>query len=190
MIDQAIFLRQMAVLADRIGRPLAGPTQADYHRILSAELTTEQFVAATTLALRTLDGKYRNWPSPQQLLELIAPVSAPTLTAEEAFEKVLEIANGYQVGQFTVKAKIQELGAATVRAYHAAGGWRDFANVLEADLPWLRKRFVQAYEESCKHADADRQATLALSGAHEQVQLLTSQLAAKLAMPATKVLTP
>ena len=186
MIDAEIFKQQLALLADRIGRPLAGPTQVEYYRQLSPRLTTQQFLAASTLVFNTWRAEYRNWPSPQQFVELIAPVARPTLSAVEAFERVLDATNDPRLTVAEQRVRVQELGAVTVRAFHAAGGMREFRNVLETEIAWLRKRFVGAYEMVCESADAEQAAAVALGDADARVAAITSSLATKMAMPAQK----
>jgi hypothetical protein len=188
MIDREMFKQHMALIADRIGRPLAGPTQVEYYRQLSPQLTTQQFVAAATLVFNTWSAEYRVWPSPQQIVELITPVAKPALTAAEAFERVLAATNDPRYPINEQRIKVQELGATAVRAFHAAGGMRDFRNVLESDVPWLRKRFVEAYELACENADAERTAALALNDAESRVAALVSSVASAKAMPVTKKL--
>jgi hypothetical protein len=177
MIDREIFKQQMALLADRIGRTLAGPTQLEYYRHLSASLTTDQFVAAMSLAFRTVSGEFRNWPSPAELVELITPVERPSLSAAEAFERVLAVTNDPRVSIGEQLAAIQKLGASSVRAFRAVGGRREFSGVLEADVKWLRKSFVEAFTASCEGAEAERAATLALASASDQVNALVGATA-------------
>lgn len=189
MIDREIFLHQIALLADRIGRELSGPTQVEYHRQLSQVLTTEQFVAATALAFNTWPADYKTWPSPRQIIELIAPVAEPSLSANEAFERVLAITNQYAPtsSRAAQLAEVQALGANTIRAFRAVGGFRDFVNVLEADVVWLRRRFVEVYAHVCETADAEQQATLALGDAESRVQQLVSGIAKARAIEGEKV---
>ncbi len=190
MIDREVFKQEIALLADRIGRTLAGPTQVEYYRILSAELSTEQFVAAMTLAFRNVTGEFRNWPSPAELVALITPVAASILTAAEAFERVLEIAADPRLDRPSKSARIQALGASAVRAFRAAGGFRELENVLEAEVRWVRRNFVEAYASSCENAEAERAATLALASTEDRIrQLVTAtaeKLSEKLSTPAPK----
>lgn len=184
MIDPEVFKQQMALIADRIGRPLAGPTQVEYYRQLSPMLSTPQFVAAATLVFNTWSADYRNWPAPAQIVELIAPTPKPALSAAEMFEKVLAATNDGVSKPNELRIKVQMLGAAAVRAFNAAGGMRDFHNVLEVDVPWLRKRFVEAFELACENADAEHAATLALSDADHRVAALIGSIAKEKTMPA------
>lgn len=189
-IDKEIFLQRMALLAGRIGRELEAPVQAEYYRQLTAALTTQQFVAAMGLAFNTWDAAYRTWPSPAQIVEMITPVSSPSLSAAESFNRVLSIASRHPEDPGFGKRleDIQALGATTVRAFRAAGGFRDFQNVLESDAPWLRKRFVELYVSACENSEQERTASLALASASEQVIALVNATADKLSAPPTRKL--
>jgi hypothetical protein len=189
-IDKEIFAQYMALLTERIGRTLSPPVYAEYYRALDAELTTEQFMGAATLAFRTWPAEYRNWPSPQQLVELIRPVAAPALSAADAFEQVLEIANRHLFHErfATRRADIQAIGVAALRAFNAAGGFRDLQNAPIDQVPWLRKRFVDAYTAACEHADAERDATLALEVADERMRQLVASTAG--ALPTVRATVP
>jgi hypothetical protein len=180
MINKEVFAQRMGLLAGRIGRELEGAVQAEYYRHLAAMLTTEQFVAATAIAFATWDSAYRNWPSPKQLVEMVTPIATPALSAAEAFERVLAITNDPRIPIGERMPKIQAMGATTVRAFRAAGGRRDFENVLEDQVVWVRKRFVDAYADACDNADAERAANLALASASEQVAALVNATAGKL----------
>lgn len=182
-IDKEIFAQQMSLLAGRIGRTLEPPVFASYYAGLSAELSTERFVAAMAIAFRSWSGEYRTWPSTKQIVELIAPVPKPSLGGLEAFEKVLALTNDPRIERPAQLEAIQNLGALTMRAFRAAGGFRDFQNVLEADVPWVRKRFVEAYQAAAESAIAESQATLALEEADEKTRGLIAQLARAKQMP-------
>jgi hypothetical protein len=182
VIDREMFKQQMALLADRLGRKLAGPTQVEYYRQLNAELTGEQFLGAMALMLRTWPGEFRTWPSPQQIVEVIRPVAAPNLSAFEAFERVLGVMADPRLPIAERRATVQAMGAATMRAFLAAGGNRAFVDVLEVDVVWLRKAFVAMYEESCAHADAEQQAFVALGEADTRLQLMARSIAEQKAM--------
>lgn len=183
MIEPQIFANQMGLLGDRIGRPLHAATLREYYRHLNASLTTQQFVAATTLLFHRKSAEFRNWPSPAEIIELIAPVATPALCAAEMFERVFAITNDPRVVPSEKRRRVQQLGPTAVRAFVAAGELREFANVLEADVTWLRRRFVEAYEYACAHADAEREATLALNDADARVQQLVAQVSDARARP-------
>jgi hypothetical protein len=186
VIDKEIFAQRMGLLAGRIGRELEGAVQAEYYRALSRMLTTEQFVAATALCFATWDSAYRNWPSPQQLVEMVTPVAEPSLSGAEMFERVFGIYNDPRLSIDQRKTQLQLLGATAVRAFHASGGRREFENVLEADVRWIRKTFVDAYESVTENAESERAANLALASASEAVRSLVDATAEKLAMPAAR----
>jgi hypothetical protein len=184
MIDSEIFAQQMAKLADRIGRALAGPTQREYHRVLSAALTTEQFLAAMTLAFAKWPAAYRTWPSPEEIVAYVAAPSAAALSAAETFERVLELTNDPRRSPVDVRQLVEQISPAAKRAFNAAGGMRDFRGVLEVDVPWLRKRFVEAYEHAAEHAQAEQSAALALRDAEPRVAALVAGLAQAKQIPA------
>jgi len=178
-IDKDMFSQYMGLLAERIGRALSPPVYAEYFRALESELTTKQFIGAATLAFRTWPAEYRNWPSPQQLVEMVRPVAAPSLSGPEAFEKVLAIANRHpQMPEYaTRRTDIQVLGAATLRAFVAVGGFRELTNVALDQVPWIRKRFVDAYDAACENAEAEKAADLALASADERMRQLVASTA-------------
>lgn len=152
-----------------------------------AEQTPEQFVAAMTLAFRNVTGEFRNWPSPAEIVGLITPVAKPTLSGAEAFERVLEIAADPRIDRQAKTARIQALGASSVRAFRAAGGFREFENVLEVDARWLRKAFVEAYAASCENAEAERAAVLAFASSDARFRELVGATAEKLSAPVKKI---
>jgi hypothetical protein len=110
-------------------------------------------------------------------------VPNPTLPAHEAFEKVLAITNDPRIERPAQLEQIQNLGALTMRAFRAAGGFRDFQNILEADIPWVRRRFVEAFTAATETAIAESQATLALEQSDEKTRGLIAQLAKAKQMP-------
>lgn len=194
MIDKEVFAQRMALLAGRIGRELEPPVLREYYLDLSARLTTEQFFAASALAFKQWDGAFRVWPSPDQLVELIIPVTSPSLSALEAFEECVR-AHRWPVWTprptpDTAREKIMLMGAAVFRAYKAAGGWREFAEPIERDLPFLRKRFVEAYEDATTNAEASQAAALALAAANEQVSALVSGVAQTIGHNMQRKITP
>jgi hypothetical protein len=186
MIDHEIFLQYMALLADRIGRPLAGPTQLMYHRELSAALSTEQFVAAATIAFNRWNAEFRTWPSPQQLIAMVMPSPETALSALEAFEQVLSATTDSRVPLPDAVATVETIGPAAARAFRAAGGIREFRGVLEQDLPWLRRRFVEAYEAAAEAIVNDRTAAHALTAANETVASLIADLSRPRQMPGAR----
>lgn len=187
MINQELFLQHMALIADRVGRQLAGPTQREYHRQLSAALTTEQFIAAASIAFNTWNAEFRNWPSPAQLIALVIPPTKPALSALEAFELVLSsMTNDPRVTLPEQRQRVEKIGDVAYRAFHAAGGIREFSGILEADVPWLRKRFVECYDAALLNADDTHRATLALADADSFVAGLISNIADQKAMPGTQ----
>jgi hypothetical protein len=144
VIDRLQFAKVMGVFADRLGRALAPATAEEYYLALSLALTTEEFVAGARVVFRT--HQYNTWPAPIQFIRAANPLPENNLLAAEAFEAALEIMSDSRVPMLTRKAQVDALGPATARAFRAAGGVRDFQLVLLDQIPWLRNRFVEAYE--------------------------------------------
>lgn len=144
MIDRPQFAKVMGVFADRIGRALAPATAEEYYLALSLALTTEEFVVGARIVFRT--HQFNTWPAPIQFINAAKPEPEDTLMAAEAFEQALEIMGDSRVPLMTRKAQVEALGPATARAFRAAGGIREFQTVLLDQVPWLRNRFVDAYE--------------------------------------------
>ena len=134
----------MGVFADRLGRALAPATAEEYYLALSLALTTEEFVAGARVVFRT--HQFNTWPAPMQFIHAAKPEPEDTLLAAEAFEHTLEIMGDSRVPLMTRKAQVEALGPATARAFRAAGGIREFQMVLLDQVPWLRNRFMDAYE--------------------------------------------
>lgn len=143
MIDRTEFARAMAAFADRIGRALAPATAEAYYETLSEALTTEEFLAGARVVFRA--HQFNTWPAPQQFIDAVKPPTEPKLAAAEAFERVLVAVGSIYDPPAARAARLGALGPVVDRAYRAAGGFREFASVLEKDLPFLRARFIEAY---------------------------------------------
>lgn len=158
MIERTAFAKIMGVFADRIGRALAPATAEAYYDALSDQLTTDQFLAGARIVFRS--HQFNTWPAPQQFIDAAQPRPAAALAAAEAFELSLEIMGDSRVPILERKARVLSLGPTAARAFIAAGGIREF-NLLPLDqVPWLRKRFVEAWQdaasEEARRADALR----------------------------------
>lgn len=180
MIDAEVFAQHMGLLSDRIGRALAGPTMRAYYEDLSRDLSTAEFVAAARLAFETW--KEWRWPSPAELRQMVKPLESPNLVASELFEQVAYLAsNTYDRER---EAKLSKFSGETQRAFRAIGGLEAFADLDRKDRPWLKKRFVEAYEQACVSTLANSMATVALKEADERVKELVSGVATARAIPA------
>lgn len=180
MIDRAQFAKVMGVFADRLGRALAPATAEEYYLALSLALTTEAFVAGARVVFRT--HQFNTWPAPSQFINAAKPEPEDTLLAAEAFEAALDIMGDSRVPLMTRKAQVEALGPATARAFRAAGGIREFQMVLLDQVPWLRNRFVEAYEAATGH-EAQVAHAVAAGVPHEALELrvgtLVNQLTAQ-----------
>lgn len=164
MIDRLQFAKVMGVFADKIGRALAPATAEEYYLALSLALTTDEFVAGARVVFRTHE--FNTWPAPIQFIRAAKPEPEDTLLAAEAFEQALEIMGDSRVPIMTRKAQVEALGPATARAFRAAGGVREFQMVLLDQVPWLRNRFVDAYEAATSD-EAKAEHALAAGVPHE-----------------------
>lgn len=154
-IDHGVFLHWIAVIADRIGRPLAGPTQRAYHDYLSARLTTQEFAAAAERLFA--EHAFNTWPGPGEFVRLARPEPPHALAAGDAFRRILTECGERQPGRpSTYAAAVVEerLGQAARIAFLAVGGSARFARCTDDEEPWLRKEFVQQYAGAAGHLAA------------------------------------
>lgn len=182
MIDRPAFARVMGVFADRIGRPLAPETAELYYAVLSADLETDEFLAGARVVFQV--HRFNTWPAPQQFIDAARPPAAIALAAGELFERVLAIAANAYTPLAERTAQIAALGADVERAYRAAGGRREFENVLEADVKWLRKAFCESYQAAVIDTEARRSAHVALAAVDATARDLIDQAAEQLGIPA------
>lgn len=160
-MDREAFARVMGFFSDKIGRPLLPPTYDLYFETLSESLTTEEFLAGARIVFKT--HQFNTWPAPQQFVDAVRPPTAHGLDAAELFEKCLRIVGHHgMVNAVKAKAEIDALGEPVARAFRAAGGFRDFVNVLETQVAFLRQRFVEAYEAATVAEDQKARAIAAL----------------------------
>lgn len=179
MIDRIAFAKVMGGFADRIGRALAPETAAMYFDVLSERLTTDEFLAGARIVFRA--HAFNTWPAPQQFIDAANPQAAPRLSGAEVFEQVLALTNDPRIPD--ARARVLALGPVVERAFRAAGGLREFANVLEADVKWLRKNFIEAYEHAASHDDRTQDATIALGAVDPAVQRLVADVSSAKTFP-------
>lgn len=183
MIDRLAFARVMGGFADKIGRALAPATAEMYYDVLSSALTTEQFLAGARIVFRI--HAYNTWPAAQQFIDAAKPEAAAKLTGSEAFEKVLALTNDPRITNHA--EQVAALGPVVERAYRAAGGYREFRDVLEADVKWIRKLFVENYELAESAALRQTDASLSLEAVDGSVMGLINRVAEQKSIPAPKV---
>ena len=106
------------------------------------ELTGEEWLRAVKSALRGC----RFFPSIADLLGYAKPAEPTEAQAVAVFEQVIECREYRPNGSIwlprTIRAKV---GPAALEAYMAAGGRSAFVWMPERDLPFTRKKFVEAY---------------------------------------------
>lgn len=180
MIDEQVFAHQMGILADRIGRPLAAPTLQQYHASLSRRLSDAEFVAATTLAF----DKCRWWLTVDEFVELVHAQTPIALRANEAYNAVVRAVGSCYDRNEIRWDRLNALDAVAVRAFRATGGFRTFDNLQLTDEPFVRRRFVEAYEAAAAHAETQEAAALALTEADPRVRELIAGTANARSLPA------
>ena len=144
MIDRKSFSIGMGVLAERCGRNLPAPVQSGYYRILSSELTTEEYQIAIQLAFRHA----RFWPSPQELIDYVRPPNDMALEAAKMFDHVQGMGWG---GVFALHSP------PVLAAYTAIGGPDALQNATTQWLPQIRREFVAAYKAKATETKAQRE---------------------------------
>jgi hypothetical protein len=181
VIDRHAFAKVMGGFADKIGRALAPETSEMYYDVLSESLTTDEFLAGARIVFRT--HAYNVWPPAQLFIDAIKPKEQAKLSAAEVFERVLEIAAPSGVPFADRDARIVALGPLAVRAFRAAGGRREFEDVLEADVKWIRKAFIDAYDMATTESVSERDARVALAAVDATIAPLIQSTAAALSLP-------
>lgn len=179
MIDKDAFAHQMGILGDRFGRPLAPPTLRQYFTDLSGVLSTEEFVAATSIAFR----RSRFWPSPLELIELVRPDKPVRLAAGEAFNAVVRAVGNYYEPRVDRLGKVEALGAGAVAGFRACGGFDCFDHLELKDEPFARNRFIEAYEYATAFARSNDESSQALAAAPDQVRALVREVAQARSLP-------
>lgn len=160
MIDRTEFAKVMGVFADKIGRALAPATADVYYDTLSESLTTEEFLAGARIVFKT--HQFNTWPAPQQFVDAAKPQQSNALAGAELFEQVLAIMTRGTATRQERAEKIAALGPVAERVFRAAGGFREFHEVLESQVPFIRNRFVEAYEAAATQAEHEARAVAAL----------------------------
>ena len=183
MIELAAFTSVMSTFADRfgMGKVLAPATATAYYEILTENLTTTEFLAAAKLLFQ--HHPYNAWPPPQAFIDAVKPKGSALLSAAEAFEALLVIDGNIYQPPAERYARIAALGPLAMRAYRAVGGRREFENVLEADVKYLRQRFVEAYQQAATTDAAEEAARVALDAVDERASHLITELAQAHTLP-------
>lgn len=161
MIDKEQFAIAMGLLSDRFNRSLHPGMAAFYHETLSAELTTEDFLIASRLAMRQSEF----WPSPQRLIDYVKPPRDLTLEGAQMFEAVRKLSEyAPQGGTFWRREKVADLGGPALAGFDAIGANEGLKTLEPRYLSVMRKDFIEAFvaasiaERSVKQIEAARAA--------------------------------
>lgn len=135
-IDRNVFLREMALLAERFSRPeLSEPIVARYFETLNKHVNTREFETAARIIF---DGD-QFWPAPLRFVEAVH--GNPKAMADEAWTEMLSFA---KQGQYP---PLETLPAAT-RAGLEVAPLREIMYASEFELNRLKRDFVAAYQRS------------------------------------------
>ena len=129
MLDRAVFLREMALLADRFGRDVSPETIGRYYDTLRERVSTDEF----EVAARFVFDNDSFWPSPARFAEV-----ARGNAREDAEREWVRLLGSCSRGDRNVLLSPE--GAAAMRA---AGGWNAVAYAGgERDLAVRRREFI------------------------------------------------
>ena len=134
MLDKRVFMREMAMLAERFGRTVSEPVLLRYYDILAAGLTTADFERAAYEVFR--DDQF--WPAPARFLDAARGGNPKELAGSEWERLLAACRNG--------STDVSFLSPAGLAAMRAAGGWRVIAFAEgEAKQASLKRAFVSAW---------------------------------------------
>lgn len=153
MIDKEKFAVAMGMLTDRFNRPLHPSVNRFYYETLSAELSTEEFLVASRLAMR----QSQFWPSPQQLIDFAKPEKNLDLEAAAMFDRVRLLGVPHPAGMCWYREHVAELGAAALAGFSSIGAQERLRNLSTDDLPWARREFIAAYKAKAQETKAEKQ---------------------------------
>jgi len=129
MLDRTVFLREMALLADRFGRDASPETIGRYYDTLRERVSTSEFEAAA----RFVFDNDSFWPSPARFVEVAR--GNPKEEAEREWRVLLDSCTRGDRGVL-----LSPDGAAAMRA---AGGWNAVAYCGDDhDLARRRREFI------------------------------------------------
>lgn len=131
-LDRRVFLREMALLAERFNRPeLSEPLIARYYDTLNGRLTTPDFERA---ARAIFDGD-TFWPAPLRFVEVVQ--GNPKAMADDAWTRLLQAMRSGRPHDAPAEA------IATLRRSGAT--FRDLMEATEYRLTQLERGFKSAY---------------------------------------------
>lgn len=142
-LDRRVFLREMALLAERFNRPeLSEPLIARYYDTLNSRLTTQDFERA---ARAIFDGD-TFWPAPLRFVEAVQ--GNPKQMADDAWATMLEHA---RKGTYP---ELATLPTPTRAALKAAPMREIMYATSDFELNRLKREFVDAHQRATGTSDA------------------------------------
>lgn len=134
--------RDLSVLPDRESSPASSSVRGEVYRRKLNDLSDKEWLRAVN---RCLDA-HTFFPAIATLRMHAKPQEPTEAQAVAVFEQVIECREYRPHGSIWSSRQIREkLGTAAVEGFMAAGGTAAFAYLSERDLPFTRKKFVEAY---------------------------------------------
>lgn len=184
MQDREAFGLAMATLAVNCRTEVTGEQLELFWRFLD-DLGDAEFARAVAIHLQTS----RFFPTVAELREHVTPKVNFHAQAVLAFEQVVKTGVHSPVGtRWSIRTVAEVVGPVAAEAFAAAGASSAFEQEQgERDLPYLRKRFVDAYVAASEDLQAGRPLTLSSTGtvigADSRVRKLISATARSLQAP-------
>lgn len=141
MIDRDTFDDAFAMLEDRFKRDHGQETRAMYYRILSDELTTDQF----QLAARKLFRSATYFPKPDDFVKAVG--GDQEQRALEDWETVQDV--------FLNLADKNDLSPEGRRTIKLLGGWGQVGRTKKSNLPHVREDFMEMYGTAARMESDD-----------------------------------
>lgn len=138
-INRGIFASYMAVLGERIGKEISGPTQNVYRAAFDRhDMTDAEFISAA-------QGIFEHWtgfglPSVDEFLRYARPVALPRSDAIEALRAVAAAVGKREAANLEDKR--------VLAAWRAVGGASVILNASESEWPHLERRWVAAFTDT------------------------------------------
>lgn len=147
MVDERVYARELAALADRFGRVISDTTSVRYYEFLNERMDTDAFERAA----RAIYNHDRYWPAPARFLEVVG--MDPASMAERAWEVTLSEARK------GAGRPLDEYGDAHAAAIRAVGSVAKLGREDEDRLRFVKREFVNAYRAAAEEHAADAQLT-------------------------------
>lgn len=160
MKDRQVFAGGMAQLGIAFNREITKPMYQVYWGALR-EISDEAYESGIEALLSSWQPTRAEWfPVPATVRRYCTPHVDVDALAITAFERVRSSGTYHAVNGTTYAYRVvaEKIGTLEAEAFIAAGGGSAFATQqTEAQLPWLRKAFVEAFKRGWEAKDQGRE---------------------------------